>query len=302
MDPVAFARFLGLDAILEGQDGVVRRDQAVAAGVDRATIDNSIRRGRWIRLFPRVYLTTRKAPTTRARIRACWLWAGDHSVIAGSAAAWWLGLNPAVPRTISVVIPPSTKRNPQPDVQVIRGIVDPRDADFEDWIKVTRASRTCLDLARRQEPDHLETALRLRKIDPARLEQSLDRGRGRRGQLRARIAVGEVSDNPWAPSERLFHGLLRQAGITGWVANAPVVLRSGVRYPDVAIEDIKLAIEVDGREHHTREIDFENDRVRNNQFVEAGWTVLHFTWRQLTQEPDAMITSIRATIARLRPP
>ena len=153
MDPVAFSRFLGLDALLEGQDGVVRRDQAVAAGVDRATIDNSIRRGRWIRLFPRVYLTTRKAPTTRARIRACWLWAGDHSVIAGSAAAWWLGLNPAVPRTISVVIPPSTKRNPQPDVQVIRGIVDPRDADFEDWIKVTRASRTCLDLARRQEPD-----------------------------------------------------------------------------------------------------------------------------------------------------
>jgi very-short-patch-repair endonuclease len=70
----------------------------------------------------------------------------------------------------------------------------------------------------------------------------------------------------------------------------------------VAIEDIKLAIEVDVREHHSREIDFENDRVRNNQFVEAGWTVLHFTWRQLTQEPDAMISVIRATIARLRPP
>jgi hypothetical protein len=72
MDPVAFARFLGLDALLEGQDGVVRRDQAVAAGVDRATIDNSIRRGRWIRLFPRVYLTTRKAPTTRDRAARMW--------------------------------------------------------------------------------------------------------------------------------------------------------------------------------------------------------------------------------------
>lgn len=183
---------------------------------------------------------------------------------------------------------------------MVRGIVNPQDADFEDWIRVTRASRTCLDLARGAEPDRLETALRLRKVDPVRLEQSLDRSRGRRGQVRARVAVADVAGNPWAVSERIVHRRLREAGITGWVANAPVHLRGGVRYPDIAIEDIKLAIEIDGREHHAREGDFERDRVRANQFVEAGWTVLHFTWKQITRDADGMIAVIATTISRLR--
>jgi len=49
MKPVEFARVLGLAAILAGQNGVIRRDQAVAAGRNRSRIDDLIRRGRWQR-------------------------------------------------------------------------------------------------------------------------------------------------------------------------------------------------------------------------------------------------------------
>lgn len=300
MDPVQFARIIGLDAILTGQNGVIRRDQALAAGVTRARIDDLVRRKQWVRVFPRVFQTTSGPLSQRARVRACWLWAGDDAAIAGGAAAWWLGLVPEPPTVMTVIIPPSHRRDPQHGVRLIRGYVDPRDADFEDWIRVTRASRTCLDLARSAEPDRLETALRMRRVDAARLEQSLERSRGRRGQVLARIAVADVAGNPWAMSERIVHRRLREAGITDWMANHPVQLRGGIRYPDIAIEDVKLAIEIDGREHHQREADFERDRVRDNQFVEAGWTVLHFTWKQVTQDPDSMISMIRATAIRLR--
>ena len=49
MQPVEFARVLGLGDILAGQNGVIRRDQAVAAGLNCSRIDDLIRRGRWQR-------------------------------------------------------------------------------------------------------------------------------------------------------------------------------------------------------------------------------------------------------------
>ena len=300
MQPVAFARILGLDAILHGQNGLIRRDQAFAAGVSRPRLDDLVRRGRWRTVLPRVYATGDQGDDPRARVRACWLWAGDRSAVAGSAAAWWLGLTREAPRRIMVIVPPDVRRDPQPGVRVIRGVIDPRDADFEDWIRVTRVPRTCLDLARQAVPDSLETAVRLRRTDMPRLEHSLERSRGRRGQVKARLALAEVVRNPWSHGERLAHRHLTVAGISGWVANPPVQLRGGIRHPDIAIEDIKLAIEIDGHEHHSSRQAFENDRARDNQFVEAGWTVLHFTWKQITEDPELMISTIKATIDRLR--
>ena len=108
--------------------------------------------------------------------------------------------------------------------------------------------------------------------------------------------------NPWGFGERVAHSRLKEVGITGWTTNPPIRLRSGVRYPDIAIEDIKLAIEIDGRKYHSGPEAFENDRIRHNEFVEAGWTVLHFTWKQLAENHQQVISTIKATIARLRPP
>src|SRR6478735_11817041 len=169
MDPVAFARFLGLDAILHGQQGVIRRDQALAAGVASTRIDDLVRRGVWVRILPRVFAVDVDSRHPRVRIRATWLWAGDTAVIAGQAAAFWWGLASIAPEVITVVVPPPARRAARPGVQVIRGDVHHQDCDFEDWVRVTTTSRTGLDLARRGQPDHLEVALRLRKSDLPRL-------------------------------------------------------------------------------------------------------------------------------------
>jgi hypothetical protein len=40
--------------------------------------------------------------------------------------------------------------------------------------------------------------------------------------------------------------------------------------------------------------------MRHNHFVEAGWTILQFTWKDLTDNPGAMVAIIRSTADRLR--
>ncbi len=70
-----------------------------------------------------------------------------------------------------------------------------------------------------------------------------------------------------------------------------------VRYPDFLFDDIKLILEIDGREHHGSREAFEADRRRQNQLVEAGWTILRFTATQVTSEPSEIV-SLSATNCR----
>lgn len=117
-----------------------------------------------------------------------------------------------------------------------------------------------------------------------------------RNAVRARV-VAELAANPWSPAERLLHQLLRAAGITGWVANAVVRVEGHRLYPDVLLREQDLVIEVDGYAVHGGRVAFQKDRERQNLFVQAGFTVLRFTWEDLTQNPTTVVTRIRRTLA-----
>ena len=49
MDGALLALHAGLDAVLLLQDGIIRRDQAMAAGLSGSTVASSVYRGSWIR-------------------------------------------------------------------------------------------------------------------------------------------------------------------------------------------------------------------------------------------------------------
>ena len=59
----------------------------------------------------------------------------------------------------------------------------------------------------------------------------------------------------------------------------------------------RLVVEIDGLAFHgaTR---FQNDRSRQNRIVNAGYTVLRFTWADLTERPDEVVRQIRVALAR----
>lgn len=77
MDGALLALQAGLDAVLRLQDGIIRRDQALAAGLAAPTLSNRVRRKAWIRVLPGVYAVGVDATTPCPRIRATALWAGD---------------------------------------------------------------------------------------------------------------------------------------------------------------------------------------------------------------------------------
>jgi very-short-patch-repair endonuclease len=68
---------------------------------------------------------------------------------------------------------------------------------------------------------------------------------------------------------------------------------------DACYPDLKLAIEVDGFEHHSTPDAFQTDRTRQNELVSLGWTVLRFTWNDVVKRPAHVARMIEAALNRL---
>lgn len=298
MDGALLALHAGLDTVLRLQDGIIRRDQAMAAGVPESTLSSRVRRRTWLRVLPGVYAVDVDPATPTARIRATGLWAGDDSAITGAAAAWWWQLTDAPAEIIDVLVPQRRRMSTIQGICVIRSDVDEREIDRHRRLRLTTPAATCFRLARLGEPDLLEVALRT-GTRPGDLDEALRLGRGRRGQFHARRSREDVRDNPWSHPERALHRLFREAGITGWTANARVSLDAGPRNPDVLFEELKLIVEVDGRRFHGTAAQHDRDHRRQNEFLDLGYLVLRFTPGQIADEPDAVVSLVRRAIDRL---
>ena len=114
-----------------------------------------------------------------------------------------------------------------------------------------------------------------------------------RGADRLADVLKDVATGAHSEAEGRLIALLKQAAMVGWLPNYRVDLGSGFALLDVAFPDSRLAIEVDGRAWHTDSVRFVADRRRQNSIVRAGWTVLRFTWEDLTQRPDHVLAEIR---------
>ncbi len=67
---------------------------------------------------------------------------------------------------------------------------------------------------------------------------------------------------------------------------------------DIAWREIHLAIEVDGYVWHFSPAHLQRDANRRNRLQQAGWTVLVYTWRDVTAEPARMAREITAAYRR----
>ena len=108
---------------------------------------------------------------------------------------------------------------------------------------------------------------------------------------------------PWSEAEQALHVPMRAARLPGWLANYRIVVDGRVRYVDVVFEEHRIAIEVDGFAFHAGTAEnrqrFEDDRAVGNWLVVHGWTLLRFTWRQISETPELVIATIRAAIRRV---
>jgi very-short-patch-repair endonuclease len=143
-----------------------------------------------------------------------------------------------------------------------------------------------------------DRALQQGWLVPRDFEDRVLRQPGRIGNTRMRALMLVAGDGAAAQSERVLHGLLRGAGIVGWVANHDIWNRGVlIAVVDVAIPNARLAIEVDGLAWHTGADRFQRDRTKQNDLVGLGWTVLRFTWSDLVERPGYVIATIRRHLA-----
>lgn len=153
-----------------------------------------------------------------------------------------------------------------------------------------------MELADELGGEPIDTALRTGHASLDDLRSALDAVKGRRGNVVRRRLLGESRDTPWAESERLAHQLLRDAGILGWTGNEKIRINGRTYYLDICFRRLKIAVEIDGRDHQRDITTFVRDRERQNALVLAGWTVLRFTWQDLDQHPQRVVAQVRSAI------
>ena len=59
--------------------------------------------------------------------------------------------------------------------------------------------------------------------------------------------------------------------------------------------DLRLALELDSHAAHATPAAMEEDRRRDLELRAAGYTVLRYTWRHVTEEGDLVIADLRDT-------
>lgn len=293
--------FPGLAAVAAEQGGLFTWRQAREAGYSPWQIRVRLGDGRWRQLAPRVLGGAGVGDNPSVRDRAAYLAAGQPATLSGPSAARLHGID--VPATFSCVTVPLRRHVEIPGVRVLREPVGDDDTMLLADMFVTTKPRTvfdCLRLLPRDDASSLlDRALQKRWITVDGLVGRVRRHGRRKGAPHLRALVDEASRGARSVAERLLHQGLHRAGIVGWTANHEVHDAAGlIGVVDIAFAAAKLAIEVDGRAWHSAGDRFQRDRTRQNRLVNAGWTVLRFTWHDLDTDMPGVIATIRAALAR----
>lgn len=278
---------------LVDRDGVIcRREHPELAGA----IAWLMRTEELVSVLPGVYAHPAAAPSVVTRLRAVGYWDRD-AVLTGAAAArvsYWPTIDVG-----PVVCAVGSHRPAQRGYTFVKRTVPPLLIAQRGRLRYTQPELTALDLCVETDGESIDEVLRTRSATLDHLQQAMTLTRARVGNPGRRRLLLESRTTPWSAAERRFHRLLREANITGWDANQPVIIEGSKVFPDVRFRRRRLIIEIDGRKTHSEAKVFEADRRRQNLFVVDGWCVLRFTVRMIDDEPDYVIATVRAALAML---
>jgi hypothetical protein len=170
-------------------------------------------------------------------------------------------------------------------------------------------ARTLVDLGdhvkRRDVERAVDQAEVLRLFDLPAVQDALCRAGRRRGagMLRAVLADYAGPTLTRMELEERFLALCRGGSVPIPEANAWITLADGVAYQaDFLWRAEGLIVETDGRDVHSTRAAFEHDRLRDQRLTLAGFTLVRFTWRQVTGEPQRVLRTTRRLLARLARP
>lgn len=277
---------------LAANHGVVAASQGPEL---RSSLRSMVRRGELVRAYPGVYLQAGRAADPATRVTAAAQWAGGRAVVTGHAAAalsYWPETRPSA---VDLVLPDHV-RSSRGDARVWRGSIPADHVMSAGQLLLTRPAWNAVWLARWDDGEAIERALRAGAMDVDQMARALADMKGLVGHDTRRTVVRNSRNAPWSAAERHLHRILRTAEIGGWQGNWRVRVAGTTWILDVAMPGIKFAIEVNGYEFHSSRQSFIRDHEKLAALQEAGWTVLWVTWAML-QDPVTLVRRIRRLMA-----
>jgi very-short-patch-repair endonuclease len=287
--------------LAERQHGVVSRRQLRQVGLTDSAITARSESGYLRPLFRGTFAVGHRAPTRQSRMLSAVLACGDDAVLSHRSAAELIGLSDRRPTLIDVIPPTWSGR----EVQGIRWhrvrLPIGMEVEIRNGIPCTSPSRTLVDMAGstgwRPLRELVEQATVLRLLDLEEIDRILAQGR-RRGAPRLRTIL-----SPWRsgsePRPKLRSRLearllprLAEEGLPRPQCNARLQIDSHWLEIDFLWQEQRLAIETDGEQTHGTRAAFQHDRWRDQLLTAAGYRTARITWRQVVDEPNAVIDRI----------
>jgi very-short-patch-repair endonuclease/predicted transcriptional regulator of viral defense system len=302
------ALWIGVESVFSGVDrsalelarrqhGVITHAQLLEVGLSRDGIRHRVASGWLLRLHRGIYLVGAVEPPL-ARAIAAVLALGDSALLSHYPAAVLWGLRPPPAREMHVTVIARNVSGPK-GIQVHKmEVLHPSDARSRHGIPTTSPARTLLDLATQAPQRDLDRAVNQARVTKLVSDTSLNeqfiRYPHHRGTAALRRALQLEPAFTRSKGERLLLALVRKARLPNPVTNTEL---HGYE-ADHHWRDHKLIVEVDGYDVHSTRAAFEADRRRDAELQARGYRVLRVTWRQLTEEPEAVLANLSAALAR----
>lgn len=285
--------------VLRSQNAAITYEQLIAAGLTWAAVRARVNRRALVAVFYGVYVAGDPVLLPLALETAALLSLGPAAALSHrSAAAIW-GIAPPDPSAIHVTV----VGNPRPRAGVTlhrAAKLHASDIRTQSNLRLTAPARTLIDFAAQAEREELDQAFgearANRLITDATLEAALNRApKNHRGAaiVRRRLQTDPGSTYTRSEAERRMRYLMKKAELPQPLVNRKVRGFTA----DFLWPEQRLILEVDGYGTHGDRLAFERDRRRDQVHVAAGYTVIRVTWRQLCEEPLAVVARIAQALA-----
>ncbi|MEY9213224.1 DUF559 domain-containing protein [Thermobifida halotolerans] len=169
-------------------------------------------------------------------------------------------------------------------------------------VAVTTRERTVLDCARRL--PRLEAVAAVDQLlslgaDTDQVDGLVSSLTGHSHARRVRSVLDGADPQAASAMESWCRCLVRDAEPPHPHSQVPLLLPDGRRaFLDLGFPRYRLALEYDGREHHTRPADQSHDKRRRAQFRDLGWEVLVVTSANVVESPDQVLSALLLRLQR----
>lgn len=292
--------------ILERQDGVVSRRQALGCGMAVHDIRRMVRRREWAPVHPGVYVAHTGPLTWQQRAWAAVLVCAPAALCRESARRAADGPGRAAHddgKAIHVAVELSRSLTPPP------GVVLHRLTDLDAAVRWNtapprqRIEQAALDLAAAAPRDIdavaiLADVVQSRQTTAHRLADALA---GRRRIGRRRFLAQVIADVDAGTCSALEHGYLVRVERAHGLPRAQRQLRDSVKgplYRDVVYAHFGTIVEIDGRLHHSSARARDRDLERDLDALVSGQLTARLGWGQVFDRPCSTAARIAAALQR----